>query len=1033
MVSKITLARRRQAEQLKIFRSDRNADLYLGVIAKFSDNIYSKTKAHHYHKDEILIANAGAIHFIKKDNETESFVWHAPVAAIEKALYYGLIPVESPTAKAISALGIYRQQVLTRAYKKGIISNKHAQKEALITIAQDNITALQGLELLVNTFHESADLKLEKIRLIKTITIVLEQLKSQKNNVHHALRSLAPYDKNASQKMADCYAQQIHLLTKLIQKIDKADRSQIKDMLKATGIHAIMTDVKIMSMATLVKIQELNQNITYSRRAKSLLRGDLNSACEDALKAIRDYEADPHSPILPEHQGHFSPGLETSATANEKTIAIDFNHLGKNEEKIRTTFRAIVAISGAGIQSSESSANIYTLNDEALHTTAFTKWKRNDRLKSYLKRMFYGIYNIIMGLLVGIVFDLPIGFLTSFLSLGRYKMTSLTSQLTKTAPSTSSYNLVSVLMNRFSFKSYSAGVVIGHMLGSFIGDTVLDIITGVWQAARNFRFKGFDEIRSDFKTGAWRANTNFVDKEIRLKSKLKLLAEIKAECEQQLAEKEAIITREYQDTACQSAPLTYSSSQSAIAPYHLSTGEWDDISNAFINGLITVQETFTHNIHAKHQFAGLIFSGTYVLGGLSILAPNLVSFLSGQYIAFSKILGDILATGPSAAAIASGFTQAKLFTAIMEAAIHGGDSWLAMAIRQFEKNAANTIVYSALAMGLGYNLANYIQIPGLSNYLRDDAGDVPQIGWTFAGGKIGLLLLELLKPQAEQNKPGENLILSQINAELRIILPTASEEQLVKVREKLFEHMQQLVIEIEAPFALEFERLKFIDLLQKNEEYLSALDNKSKRDILFIARYLFKNLENQGVIIRSLRETLYPQVGKSIFTRTITLIMDYVPLMTRCLLSPISTSKQPWIDLKDKLIKDTTRIFHGLSKLTNNVIKTIIRLVFRGVLDVITNEIGARMEGFLRNDKHAFSAQTYQGTTSYEKGMEIMRQFSSKGVDIMRSAATAPAIEVVFNKTQQSALTALHAKGFFNRHDIPENTVDQPENHMSLR
>ena len=1014
MFNQKELAKHRQTAQIQNFKLGQDNSLQVAVISRIPGILYAN-KTITYSKDEMTVPNAGFIHFIKKEDEPDGFVWHAPEEALEHAVRYGLIPVEAPTAKAIAALGIYKQQILTRAYEKGIISNKHKQKDALVTMAQNTMTALQGLERLANTFNKNVDLDAEKNRINTVITETIDSLHQLKIKAKTDLDSLNTYDKGAVKKIERFYEDDITSLHHLQSRVAASDAGQIKGMLRTTGMDSIPIKVKTRCIATLVKIQELNQNMTYSRRAQSLMRGDLNSAIEDALKVLRDYEADPHNPILLEHQGHYTPN------ANTDTIELDFTHLAHNEKKAKITLRAIIQISSDGIQPTTSTAR-YTLNGQPLKTTHFTKWTTNAKsgFLFIITRIGAGIINVATGTIVGLAFDLPIGFLTSFLSIGRYKMPSQASKIAiHVDTGAPTQTKAAVLIEKLAFKPYSAGVLIGQKLGSLVGETVLDITLGIWQSAKNFRFKGFDEFISDFKTGAWE-NGDSQDYKLRVAtSTLKTLRYTKAAFERRIAETENTVPSKHPQAQQHTESVLHFSTKIALPPYHLNSGEYDDISNAGIDGLIAVFETFIHNIHVKHPFTGLIFSGTYALGALTILAPGIMGFLN-KYIEFSQLIGKLMAQGTNSAAIASGFTQAKVLAATFEGIIHGGDSWISIGAKEFEKNPANTLVYSAIAVGIGYGLANYAEIPGLSEYIQDDAGDIPEVGWAFAGAKIGLLLIEVLEPKEDADTSDRDSLIAELNQELSKALPKVTHDELVDLRNKLLDHTEQFARQLNEQYQHEIKRLKFLHVLQENQAVLSKLDNKTKRDLLFIAHDRFKGLDDQSARLRSLKKALYPQLRKSIFTRTMTLIADYIPLVVRCGLSPVSASLQPWRDLSEKVIKDTTRIAHGLSKLINYTIKTFIRLAIRGLADVLGNEIPARLEGLLCNDHHSISRTTYGVTNCYEKSAETMRQLASTltGVDALRSAATSPALETVFCQSQQQTLSKLSSYGFFRNYHI---------------
>ena len=119
------------------------------------------------------------MHFTKKDKKTNGVIWHAREDALKAALHYGLISVESPSAKAIAALGNYRKQVVNRDFAKKVstkTANRHQQKLALVTLAQNNIEALLPLEQLINTFDGTAGLDLEKKRIIEQIQLPIQYL-----------------------------------------------------------------------------------------------------------------------------------------------------------------------------------------------------------------------------------------------------------------------------------------------------------------------------------------------------------------------------------------------------------------------------------------------------------------------------------------------------------------------------------------------------------------------------------------------------------------------------------------------------------------------------------------------------------------------------------------------------------------------------------------------------------------------------------------------------------------------------------------
>ncbi|QDP71993.1 hypothetical protein FOG18_05105 [Legionella israelensis] len=1007
MPNKKELAQQQQEARLAAFKKGTESHLEMATISSLPGILFSR-KTVYYTKKEEKLDRAGAIHFIKKNGKTESFVWHATPHALKEATRYGLLPVESPTAKAIAALGQYRQRVLNRAYGRGIVSNKYKEKEELVNFAQNSMEALLNLERLVNTFNPSAGIENEKIRIKASIKKSIKELQQQKNSISDRIY-LTKYDKEASKKISRFYEEKINILQALQEEVEKSKKPEkLKELLKPTGSSSIMTLVKTMSMATILKMQELNQNITYSRSAKSLLRGDLNNACEDALKELRDYEADPHNFILPEHQGLYPD--------NGDTIAVDFGHLGHDEKKIKSTLQAILAIDRTGIKLD------FTSYDQRLRQTRFTKWQTNGSAGFTIKRMAAGIANLITGTVFGLAVDLPLGFLVSLLTLGKYKLPSLASQLTiKVDTGAPENKKIKDLYQHWSFTQYSAGAILGQKIGAFIGNTFFDVFTGLRMSVQNMKWKGLDEFVTDFQTGFWGGDHSKKSEDIisQAKNEFVRLREIRETFLYTIREKEQEVITE--KPVNEASTITQSSRVLADVPYHLGSGEWQDIFNASCSGIKAVNDTFVHHIHAKHPFTGLIFTASYAAGGLAVLAPGLVSFLPHSYIAFSQTLGNMMAKGNISSAIASGFTQAKLFSATFEAVLHGGDSWLATGAKQFEKNPANTLVYGALAVGLGYTLANVLDVPFLSEYIKDDVGTAPYVGWAFAGGKIALLLVDLF--EARESKADVENLTSSLDMMLKEQFPQAAPETIETYKKKLL-HDKSIELNLrqqkekgeqqlsQVP-SMEVKRLQFMQMLTEHQDLLPELENKNKRDLLLLARHLFEGMENKEAFLKGLKDAFYPQSEKSIFSRTITIITNYIPLLVRCLLSPVSASLQPWRDLRDKLAKDVTRIPHGLGRLTTMFSRTLVRVGLRSPADVIANEILARGDGFIRNNQHSISSGTYAVSECYEKMAERLRQGASTPVDEMRKAATAPAVQTVFISTERQDVSGLVSKGFF--------------------
>jgi hypothetical protein len=878
-----------------------------------------------------------SLHIIEKDGTPHHFVWHANQKDIKRARHRGILPkhmTQSPLAQAISALGHYHQRVLYRIYERGIVSNKFREKKSLISMAQNILDALLPLERLPNTFVSIQEIQTH----LDAVKTTLETLK---NNLKLS-KDLETFDSKAQENISD-------YIDSLIQAIEHIDpKTQRDSLLQPTGPNSLITFVKKWGMETVLKTQEINQNITYSRNAGSFMRGDLNNACEDALKALRDYMASPHDPILPIHQG-------IVAMEENPTAMVDFSSVTDHHD-VTATLRSIAWIQADGKSLAKK------IKDDEIKTTRFTKWMNNASNTYLPKRILASAAKITTGLLVGFCFDLPVGFLVSILTLGTIKMPSLAAWIgSKLHVDTGAPKdtLAEQYLKAIHVPEYSAGTRLGHMIGNLIRNAVIDIVKGTWETISNFKLKGWDRLVADFRAGHW--GKKYGEPEVQIE----VLDVLQTECEAKKTEitqlKEEIkIKQEAQWTNQSAAPAN--TPLQTTPPYHLDSGEWNDITNACFDGLKAFSDVFVHNVHAKHPFTGLVFTLSYLAGGLAILAPQYVAFLSKHYIAFSEAIAKALAHGSSSAAIASGFTQAKLFSAAIEGACHGKDSWLTVGTLSFENNPSDIVTYTTLATLLGYAIAYQVDIPWLSEEIQHEVTDVhvPVAGLAFAGAKVGVLLVDFLKtkhaPETAPTVPNET---SPVES------ASLTDEQKLNLR-----------------------RLELLYLLGTHQESLPYLSRRQKQDIICTARHVFKGQPQANTLIRSIAHLLDPEQPKSIALRTLTLVTDYIPLTLRCVLSVFSWSAQPWHELKDKVVKDVTRLGHMMSRLTNLMIGNVLRVCFRGIADVISNEIIARIDGWIHNNKHTVSKATYAVSAAVDTSYEKMRQVLSVPVDAARSAST---------------------------------------------
>lgn len=905
-----SVAALKQAEQLKAFQLTPEHSLRVAAIPKILNKPYINT-IHHYTKEEVVFQNAGALHFIKKNKKITRVIWHAPEEKLQQALLFGLIPVEALTAKAIAALGDYRQQVVNRSFKKARHSNKHQQKIALVTIAQENIVALQPLERLINTFNEAVDLVSEKARIQQQVEATLVTLKAQSAALASNLMSLEAFDKGALKNMQTFYSAQMTMLARLKSEINDASVEKIKVLLQATGSNSLLTRIKTMSMSIILKTQELNQNLTYSRSARSWLRGSLNDACEEALKALRDYEVDPHNPILSEHQGNFATNLET----NTDSIAVDFSAFLDDELKMKARLEALCFLSG---------------QDNTLQS-------KTNSLFNVVKNLLVGVWNFTIGIAVGSVIDIPLGFLTGLLSFGYYKTPSLASVLTIRVVENQSAS-VAASYQHLSFKKNVAGALFGQKVGRSISGLIQDMSMALVKTVQNLKREGWDQLVADYKTGV--RGGSYLQKTPQilesLAENLEVLKAKEAQQQQTLAALEnKILSQVLIKTGEQNAlpVVSNSSPRMAQVPYHLSSGEWNDLTNVLIDNIKQiVEEDLVHPIHAKHPFLGLLMTSLFTALGLVMMVPGQIPVLSKSYTMVANLFKKALAP------------LSKLpFT---------------------------------------HNLQLFDDIQNAS------------------------LALDLMQQKPED----EALDKTPLTAALMTVIESLPSLTLKGIEEILQErqssaHVDKIAQVCTDNTLLKRNQLLFALLLFKHEDLLPQLNNTLKRELLLSARHLFKNTDRFESQIRALTALFYPSKRSSFLTNTMTLMTSYLPLIVRCLLSPVTLSVQPWRDLGGKINKDMTRLLHGMSKLVNFSVKIAVRIGIRGPADVLANEVVARFEGLIQNDHHRVSAVSYSVARCYEKSSELVRQGGSSFVDTLRASTTAPAGEIVLSRALQHAAT----------------------------
>lgn len=890
----ITVAKIRKKRQLEKFKLGKAVTLVTPKLSKIPGIIYSD-ELDYYSKKEIKTSDTEAVHIIEKNGKFKTLIYHANKDTIEKLKRHGLVPAETPISQAIIKLGEYRQIVLERVYETYKVTSLYKEKISLLDFAQDLLSALEPIECMTNTLDEYQH-EQQKAELQIKINEVRSELIKYKINHHNTLSSLLIYDKNVFDKMETLYEGLEENLQTISEKINNASPQEFEILLKPTGPNSIHTQVKNMGMAIITSIQAVNQNLVYSRQAKSFFRGDLHVACENALQAIQSYEADPHNPILASHQGNFENSI-----AN---LAIDFSDL--DEEKAKQVIYSINEISGYGIQYKDGE---YLLNGVSLKDVSFdekrTTWK-NFSILNLLKRSVKGTAYFLISLII----DLPIALFTALLTFDLIKIPSLSVFLFPYKHQNNTTPLIKEIFDSCSFKKTSFGTIKGRQLALLAINLLKDVGRTCWDVAYHL-VMGFYDILLDakikFKKGDRTDQCQIILAET--KSSLNKIQEKTAQLLALFEKQENSIGQQSNSQSTDSIVIT--SDKIANVPYHLSAGEWTDLLN-FISDKIktSIDEGITYSL-AKHPLKTNLILLIQLGAMLSMMAPAALPLVTQLYMQLFFLLKNAVPQ-----------SVLNLITQI------GSND----AVKYF-------LVIEMLENAMGIN-----QLLGINN-----------MDW---------------KPQQEVL----NSNLNQLNL---------SKKQLLQI--------------------------EFFQILVNQKDSLQYLSHREKRALQMMLEELFNDIKNKRDFIKGISAFLYPPTKKTSLNRTLIIITDYITLLVRCSLSPLTRSLKPWQELGQKIIKDVTRVLHALSRMCNTLFNMMLRVIIRAPGDMIVNEIAARTEGMLRNNGHNVSQISYLLSQHCNQSTEFIRQTASTGIDLLRHSTETPAQQTTFKNIS----SYLNTGGFF--------------------
>lgn len=947
-----------------------------------------------YSKERVSDLVGCELDFVTKDKEFDSFVWHTNAAKLREASRLGILKTQSLTSQVIGALGQYRMITLERM-SEGYVSNRYRIKEALVTHYQDRIEALQVLESLANheSTHTNDDAAMNALdKYIQTL-VLLESRCATDFSVEKIGMEYDLLDKKGI----------LHLQQELRDDIKRAKEFKLNvknnrnSSKRSTGIDSALTFVKRQAARDLRRLQNHNQNITYTRKMRfALTRGDLNSAIEDAMKLVEDYKAPPRDSVYKDHHGnyqekpqhlYYDSSYHCASPAQEQKALLAISFIDGVHK---------ITFDGIDLNTAKPIPMMHTKNGPAqkMRVVNASKWTGAGSVARSVMRVIAFALNIIYKLVMGVIelpvtlviepllVELPYALFSSRLEKSKVfsKWQNLFKGFRKAAMAEITLRHPGTLQmssEKLQVKAarphQTLGLRLRHFAANAFRNTIQDIIYGVRDIYKQFSIRFFDSVIDDYMDGDKEALLQDVSKAIEDAAKdMNIITERTREdlsvlLSKLYKDKDEVTVAEVGAVKNQLYPGKQDSNNEAdeafaIPGFHPSAGNFGDLCNAGADGFDQFMAFFNHNIHAKHPFIGTLFTASYIFGGLAVLWPEFAArFLSTNYIVYSQVMGYSMSKSPLTAAISSACTQGQMSSTVVELLLHGNKSWVAANAAEFEKDPFTSLIYGATAIGLGYLMVYQFDVPGMSEVLREDMGTFPPSSLAFVGAKLGILVYELLAEHAEKHHQDE--------------------ENSINLDEELFKENKELSQQIE--------KIKLLHFLFKNEKHLSSLSSRSKRGLVWQMNRLFDSATS-----RSLAKMLYPEESRSIFRETLVIVLSYPVYALRWVLSfgssllrgntrPLQSASK---DFGLKILSDVTR----LSRAIGHVLKVcflFVRRQCKAFMDVFVNSLFARSEAVLGNSHHVANAG-YAASAYLDQAMEWWRQLVGTPVDRMVKEVT---------------------------------------------
>ncbi len=802
-----TLLNKFNHQQYRAFTLNSEATLTLPVISSVP-GVGASRRRDVYRK---IISHSQSSHhvkFISKNNEPHAFFWQTTAEKLEKAARWGIVKTHSITGKVIASLGQYRVVAHSRA-AKGMVSNSQAVKLKLLDLFQDRFAALRDVESLVNGSKTAIEYEDTLIQYVQKLEATKRNLEAYFSNVNRS-----GLDNETLMQIKKDIQADIDRTNDYVDSLRGADN--LRECNRARGKDSIMEFVKQQMLYGLYELQGINQDLTYSRkRFFALTRGELNDYIEDARKVIDDHQADLRNAVTAKHHGVYS-------SDKDALITYDFTDDQLTPAREREVLLSLSFIEGWDKLKDLNDERPTVSNDsgeESLQVYAATRWKNHRNIKTSVKSLGYYFINLIKSFFV------------------------YTHPWEEESWRNNNFHLVAADLRAHAKPNEPMWRKPVKFLKQF-GYAMADVFYGVYDFGAGLVVKMPDTIVNDWYSAAAIPTLDSV-----LSDSSAAISCIQLVEDDRL--KKVLLRSKYEP------PETYSLSTSKLATveYALNPGEQNDILTSMARGLNGFGSFFSHNIYAKDPVAGLLFTAAYAVGVGAIYQPSFTSSVFGSsYVNWFSNFSYTMGSSKFAAVIAGGSTQAEIFAAAWDSAVHGPSGLVMNTFYEYGEDPLTIGAYFVAAYGLGYILANGIaghQIPWLSEYLKEDLGSAPDAAYPLVGAKVAILLYESLITEKEEEHPQPEL--------------SVNGDELKKASQQFIETNKQMI-----------DRFRFAYWLSTHAKMLPKLEPKQQFAISRQIDELFSKEESE-----SLHKLLYPEIQSSIAYQLFSIPLSYIPIILR--------------------------------------------------------------------------------------------------------------------------------------------------------